>query len=139
MNSAESVPSEPMVLDASALVDMLIVGAAASAVKQRLAATTLHAPAHLDAEVLSALGRLCRAGSLNEADVSAALERVAALPVTRHLVSDVSAGAWERRGDLRLVDALYVELADQLHTRVIITDATLARATDLAELVSPES
>jgi predicted nucleic acid-binding protein len=44
-------------------------------------------------------------------------------------------GAWSRRGNIRLVDALYVELASQLGTVVITTDQRLARATTLAEAI----
>ncbi len=44
-------------------------------------------------------------------------------------------GAWNRRGNLRLVDALYVELAEQLDAPIITTDgrltATVPRAEDL--------
>jgi|SRR5699024_5933962 len=134
MNTAEA-PVEPVVMDASTLVELLIGGEATNAAKQRLSSTVLHAPAHLDAEVLSALGRLCRGGSLDPADVTAALDRVAALPVTRHPLTGLLSGAWHRRGDLRLVDALYVELAAQLHTRVITMDGKLARTSDLAEVL----
>src|SRR5450759_471081 len=53
------------VVDASALVDFLLGtdrGRAVGPVLGRFAA--LHAPAHIDAEVLSALGRLHRAGTI---------------------------------------------------------------------------
>ncbi|HMA47520.1 MAG TPA: hypothetical protein VKP11_10020 [Frankiaceae bacterium] len=42
----------------------------------------------------------------------------------------------ERRADLRLVDALYVELAARLHARLVTTDQRLARATPLAEVIT---
>ena len=41
-------------------------------------------------------------------------------------------GAWGRRDEHSLADALYVELAHQLDTLVITTDRRLARATPLA-------
>lgn len=131
--------TDPVVLDASTLVDILVDAASAAPAKARLAGTALHAPAHLDAEALSALGRLHRAGMLTVHEVSAALERVAALPASRHPVSELLGGAWARRDELRLVDALYVELASQLETRVITTDAKLARASDLAESVRTDT
>jgi predicted nucleic acid-binding protein len=37
-------------------------------------------------------------------------------------------GAWARRGDTRLTDALYIELATALNTVVVTTDLRLARA-----------
>ena len=41
-------------------------------------------------------------------------------------------GAWKRRDQVSLTDALYVELAAQLDTVVVTTDRRLARATPLA-------
>src|SRR5438552_13326087 len=102
---------ETVVVDASVLVDLLAGTEVAPAARARLARAVLHAPAHLDAEVLSALGRLQRAGELATGDVDASLAHLTALPVTRHDLPTLLAGAWARRGDLRLLDALYVELA----------------------------
>jgi predicted nucleic acid-binding protein len=130
---------ELVVVDASVLVDLLAGTEVASAARSRLAHAVLHAPAHLDAEVLSALGRLNRAGDLATADVEAALAHMAALPVTRHELPELVVGAWARRGDLRLLDALYVELAARLGVRVLTTDHRLARASPLAEAISGPS
>jgi predicted nucleic acid-binding protein len=127
---------ETVVVDASVLVDLLADTEVAPAAHARLARAVLHAPAHLDAEVLSALGRLQRAGELATGDVDAALAHLAALPVTRHDLPNLLAGAWARRGDLRLLDALYVELAALLGVRVLTTDHRLARATPLAEAIT---
>ncbi|WP_326567944.1 type II toxin-antitoxin system VapC family toxin [Amycolatopsis rhabdoformis] len=127
--------AEIAVLDASVLVDLLAGTSYADAAKSRLKGTVLHAPAHLDAEVLSALGRLQRAGELTTAEVETGLGALTTLPLTRHSVADLAAGAWARRADLRLTDALYVELAAQLKTTVLTTDRRLARASSLAEEV----
>lgn len=127
------LPGEIAVLDASALVDVLAGTCRGEQVKRRLRGTVLHAPAHLDAEVLSALGRLCRAGVLSAVTVDGALQALASLPLTRHPVVELAKGAWGRRGDLRLVDALYVELAASLNAKVLTTDRRLARASALAE------
>lgn len=123
-------------MDASVLVDLLAGTEFAEAARTRLSGTTLHAPAHLDAEVFSALGRLHRAGVLATEKVDVALDRLVAIPLTRHPVHELAAGAWRRRTDLRLVDALYVELAVELHTRVLTTDHRLARACPRAETLS---
>jgi len=103
----------------------------------RLARVVLHAPAHLDAEILSALGRLNRAGELTTSDVDAGLAHLATLPVTRHDLPRLVAGGWARRGDLQLLDALYVELAARLGVQVLTTDDRLARAYPLAEAITP--
>ena len=60
------------VLDASALVDLLVDGLG-GAVRRRVAGHVLRAPAHVDAEVLSALGRLHRAGDLEAGSVESTL------------------------------------------------------------------
>jgi predicted nucleic acid-binding protein len=128
--------AELAVLDASVLVDLLAGTDTAEAAKKCLADTVLHAPAHMDAEVLSALGRLQRAGELTTADVEAALSALTTIPVTRHAVGELAIGAWARRADLRLADALYVELAARLHAYVLTTDHRLARASSIARSVT---
>ena len=123
-------------MDASVLVDLLAGTEVAPAARARLSNVVLHAPAHLDAEVLSALGRLNRAGELGTSDVEAALVHLAALPLTRHDLPALLAGAWARRADLRLLDALYVELAERLGIRMLTTDLRLARACPVAEAIA---
>jgi predicted nucleic acid-binding protein len=85
----------------------------------------LYAPAHLDTEVLSALGRLHRAGDIKAQDVEGKLQGVAAAPIQRHVVSDLLVDSWARRHQLRLVDALYIQLAVSLGLRLITTDGRL--------------
>ncbi|MBA3310428.1 MAG: type II toxin-antitoxin system VapC family toxin [Nocardioidaceae bacterium] len=113
------------VADASALVDLLLGNELGGAVKRRIAGHALHAPAHLDAEVLSALGRLQRAGSIEHDDVETMLHELAAAPIQRHPVSGLLIGAWARRHQLRLADALYVELAMTRGLPLITTDRRL--------------
>ena len=127
--------AESAIVDASAMVDLLVGSPIASAVQNRLRGHELHVPAHFDAEVLSALGRLHRAGELTVRQVTSRLQRVAAAPLQRHLLAPVLAGAWKLRDNLMLVDALYVELANQLDAPVVTTDARLAAASSVAELL----
>ncbi len=127
---------EPVVLDSSALIDLLCDARSGPAVRERLVGRSVHAPAHLDAEVLSGLGRLHRAGVLAEDAVAAQLASVTTAPIERHPVPSLLEGAWSRRGRLRLADALYVELAAHLDVPLITTDARLGRATAIAEVIS---
>ncbi len=122
-----------LVLDASAMVDLLVGAESAAAIRLRLLGGQLHTPAHFDAEVLSALGRLNRAGHLSAAAVSSLLPRVANARIHRHHVSQLLGGAWDRRGDLSLADALYVELAERLDAPIISTDDRLVAAAPRAE------
>lgn len=126
--------AEAVVVDASAMIDLL-VGVSAPSVRRRLAGTVLHAPAHLDAEVLSALGRLHRAGHLAADEVAAHLDAVAQAPIERHPLPALLPVAWAGRETLRLADALYVALAGALGMRLVTTDARLAAAAPVADLV----
>lgn len=104
--------------------------------RARLRGCELHGPAHLDAEVLSALGRLRRAGELDADAVSGALTELAVAPIARHHLASLLAGAWSARERLRLVDALYVELSHTLGVPLVTVDARLARATATAQVIT---
>lgn len=125
---------EPCVVDASVLVDLGTRRRGWRSVAAALAGRPLHAPAHVDAEVLSALGRLERAGALDEPAADQALERFRSAPLERHLLDPLVSGAWRRRRGVRVSDAFYLELAEQLGTTVLTSDARLARASALATL-----
>jgi predicted nucleic acid-binding protein len=131
---------EALVIDASAVVEALLGTDLGVKVRTRMRGHQLHAPAHLDAEVLSALGRLHRAGELSQSSVSEALDALAAAPIRRHPLSTLLSGAWRRRENQRLVDALYTELAASLDSIALLTtDARLARADGGVELIAAES
>jgi predicted nucleic acid-binding protein len=125
-----------VVVDASAMVDLLVGSPLGDPVRQRLEGHQLHAPAHLDAEVLSALGRLHRGGKLSAIAVARRLRQVAAAPILRHDLAGLLEGAWNLRHNLRLVDALYVELAMRLDAPLVTTDSALAAASSAADLVT---
>ncbi|HSZ14229.1 MAG TPA: PIN domain-containing protein [Solirubrobacteraceae bacterium] len=130
-------PPEALVIDASALVEALLGTRLGVEVRTRMRGHVLHAPAHLDAEVLSALGRLHRAQEIQQSVVADALEQLAAAPITRHPLAALITGAWKRRANQRLVDALYTELAALLDvTALLTTDARLARSENRALLVT---
>lgn len=133
-------PAEALVLDASAAVEALLGTDLGVKVRERMRGHRLHAPAHLDAEVLSALGRLYRAGELPSSGVAKALGELATAPIRRHPLASLLSGAWERREDQRLVDALYTELAASLDSAPLLTtDARLARSEDRVELIADQS
>lgn len=125
-----------VIVDASATVEALLRSALGRAVRDRLDPYEYAAPAHHDAEVLSALGRLQRAGSISEHAVGNRIGELAEAPIARHPLPPLLRGAWRRRHNLRLADALYVELAHQLGLPLVTTDRRLAQAWRGAELVS---
>lgn len=127
--------AEPLVIDASAMVDYLVGSPLGPSIGARIGGSVLHVPAHFDAEVLSALGRLNRAGALTESAVEERVELTAAAPFHRHLLVPLLLGAWRLHHNIRLVDALYIELATQLEATIITTDEGLAAASSKAELI----
>jgi predicted nucleic acid-binding protein len=131
--------AEAVVVDASAMVDLLVGSGLAFSVAERLRGHELHVPAHFDAEVLSALGRFQRAGEMTVRQVTARLQRVAAAPMERHLLAPLLSDAWKLRHNVRLVDTLYVALADRLGAPIVTTDAGLAAASPAADLLSDDS
>ena len=121
-----------VVVDASVLVDVAIRSEGWSAIGAALRGRPLHAPAHVDVEVMSAVARLARAHALSSAQARRALDRFRAAPITRHALPELVPGAWSRAPSLRVADALYVELAVVLGHPLLTTDARLARACDVA-------
>lgn len=93
------------------------------------------APGVSHGEAFAALGRLCRAGRLGDADVAERLALLEDMPVRREPLPPLPAGAWARRAELRLVDALYAEPAARLRAPLITTDGCLGRAIRLAEVI----
>jgi predicted nucleic acid-binding protein len=132
--------TQVMVLDASAFVEVLLASALGDQVTTHLEGHQPVVPAHFDAEVLSALGRLSRGGWLTERQAAARVRRTVASPIRRAELGPLMAGAWRRRHNLRLVDGLYAELAHQLDGAPLITlDRGLASAVPSAQLVTASS
>ena len=136
MSWAIGLADDRVVLDASALVDLLLGGELGASVTDRLTGMALHAPCHLEAEVLSALGRLHRGGVLTAEVAERSLLQADRAPIEHHALGPLLAGAWRRREQLRLVDGLYVELAAQLGAPLVTTDARLGRAVPGVDVVT---
>lgn len=134
-NSKGSMP-ESLVVDASAMVDLLVGAETAAAIGERLRGNELSAPANFDAEVFSAIGRLHRARALTDHQARDRITDLSTAPITRHDLAPLLRGAWKLRLNLRLVDALYVALAAEIGAVIITTDNGLAAASRAAELIS---
>jgi predicted nucleic acid-binding protein len=118
----------PLVVDASAAVDLLLRNRNGEVLRPHLEGAELHTVAHLDAEVFSALARLHRGGTLSVEAVDARLRALSRidmlrLPITGALLKE----AWTLRNNITARDALYVALARRLRGRLLTTDARLAR------------
>ncbi len=124
--------ADGIVVDASIFVDLVVKGRSWEASRDALAGRRLHAPAHVDVEVVSALARLHRASVIPKAAARRALTSFGQAPVIRHDVADLVPDAWTRSAQLRVADAFYVALAASLDMSVLTLDARLARATSYA-------
>jgi predicted nucleic acid-binding protein len=88
----------------------------------------LYAPAHLDAEVVSALRGLARANPAIQRAAPAVLRHLAGLPVLRIPLAPLLDRMWALRDNVTAYDAAYVALAEQLAAPLITCDAKLAAA-----------
>lgn len=115
------------VVDAATVVDLICDFPAAQPYRAALmSATAVAAPAHLDAEVLSALGRLRRAGQLTrEAE---RVDALASLGAIRWPLQPLLAPAWALADRIAIRDALYVALGVSLDATLITSDGRLRRA-----------
>lgn len=99
------------------------------AVVARLASgDALFAPAHLDAEVVSALRRLSRTNPAVRAAVPAALGHLAQFPIRRTPLASLLHRMWELRDGLTAYDAAYVALAENLGGPMITCDRKMVGA-----------
>jgi len=115
------------VIDAATVVDLICDFPAAEPYRSALAgATAVAAPAHLDAEALSALGRLKRAGQLTRA--AERVEALAAFGARRWPLRPLLSSAWALADRVATRDALYVALAASLDATLITSDGRLRRA-----------
>jgi predicted nucleic acid-binding protein len=119
--------SDPVVLDAAALLDLLVADFG-FLVEPRVAGAELHVCAHVEAEVFSGIRRLERAGVLGPSACEEHLATLAAAPIERHPVSEVIERAWRRRHTPWLVDVLSFELAIALGAPLVTTDPRMAEA-----------
>ena len=120
--------ADVVVLDASAAVELLVGGPRAGRISRRLKGATLTAPAHVDAEVLSALGRLQRGGHLDSATVDELLDSLEQAPVVRVPIAAMLRRAYALRANVALRDALYVVVAADVRGDLVTVDEGLADA-----------
>ncbi len=118
-----------IVLDASAVVDLLAAAAPDTELAGRvLADDDLHAPHLVDVEVAQALRRLAAQGSLSADRATDALRDAALLPIVRYPHLALVERAWELRHTLGIYDGVYVALAEMLDVPLVTCDGRLARA-----------
>lgn len=123
-----------IVLDASALVDLLLHTATGELALARIGdpAVVLHTPHLADIEVTQVLRRYVRAGEIAEETAAAALVDLRDLDLQRHAHEPLLERVWQLRHNLTAYDAVYVALAEVLDGVLLTCDGALSRAPGLA-------
>jgi len=119
-----------IVVDASALIEVLLRTRAAKTVEDRLFSTghTLHAPHLIDVEVARVIRRYAASGAVNGERGRQALADLADMPLRRYPHDFLLPRIWELRNNLTAYDATYVALAEALEAPLLTRDRRLAGA-----------
>ena len=117
-----------IVVDASALVEMLLPTAAGEAVSARLfdSGDSLAAPHLIDVEAAQVLRRYAQAGEIDDPHGRESIADLADMPIRRYPHSILLPRVWELRRNLTAYDALYVALAEALDAPLVTRDRRLA-------------
>lgn len=92
---------------------------------------TLFTPAHLDAEVVSALRGMARGNPVLTLTVPDALRHLAGLALRRMPLAPLLDRMWELRENVTAYDAAYVALAERLDGPLLTCDARLSAASGI--------
>ena len=127
-----------IVLDASALVELILVTPTGQAIAGRIADPSegLHAPHLADIEVVQALRRYVREGEIDVDTAETALDDLRTLDLQRHAHEPLLERVWELRKNLTAYDAVYVALAEVLDGVVLTCDRRLAHAPGMTRRVA---
>jgi predicted nucleic acid-binding protein len=117
-----------VVVDASALIDLVLMLPRARAVAERIGNAVLHAPHLIDLEVAHAVRRRLRAREIAAERGEQAIMAVAGLPILRYSHRALILRVWQLRENLTAYDAAYVALAEVLAVPLLTRDARLARS-----------
>lgn len=118
-----------LVVDASALFEVVADTPTSEAIRVRLFADPDHAAPHLiDVEVFSVIRRFHHDGRLDATAATQSIDDLADWPGQRYEHRPLLGRAWELRHSVRGYDAMYVALAEALGATLLTCDARLASA-----------
>jgi predicted nucleic acid-binding protein len=118
-----------IVLDASVVVELLMNGILADAIRNELAKRdeSFLAPHLIDVEVMSALRRLVAGQHIDPHRSRQFLTGLAALPATRYPHTPLTGRIWELRHNFTAYDAAYIALAEATGSVLYTCDEKLRR------------
>lgn len=118
-----------IVVDASALVELLLNTPRAPEVRQALAAVGEgHAPELVEPETLGAVRRWLARGWISTEAGERAVRELGELALVRHRHGALRDRIWALRDRCSTYDACYVVLAEALDARLLTADMRLSRA-----------
>jgi predicted nucleic acid-binding protein len=121
----------PVVVDASALVELLLLTRRAAAVLQAVGNTEMVAPDVINPEVLSSLRRREREGELRAGRAAQAVDDLLDAPLRRLPTLPLMPAVWTLRANVTSDDACYVALARDLGCPLVTGELKLSRAPGL--------
>ena len=117
-----------IVVDASAIVDLLVERPVNAELYERLVDEDLHAPHLIDIEVLAALRRLERESTLSRDAAQTVATQHGELALQRYPHAPLVRRIWALRSAMSTYDAAYVALAEALAVPLVTSDARLGRS-----------
>ena len=119
-----------IVVDASALIELLLPSDAAGTVAARLfdSGDSLAAPHLIDVETAQVLRRYARTGEIDGQHGREAVADLADMPIRRYPHDILLPRVWDLRHNLTAYDAVYVALAEALDAPLVTRDRRLAGA-----------
>lgn len=117
-----------IVIDASALVDMIMSFRSAPIEARFARASVIHVPVTVDSEVLHALRKQAFAPTFRPECADVALSLLGGRALLRHPVQPLAPRMWSLRNNVTMYDAAYVALAESLGVPLLTRDARLSRS-----------
>lgn len=129
MTSKFAPPSR--IIDASAVVELLLASDRAEAVEQSIEDVDLAAPDSINPEILQTIRGLERSGEIGKDRAEEMLANFLTMSIVRVPTFGLMPDAWTLRHNLTAYDACYVALARHLDSALITGDHRIARAPNL--------
>jgi predicted nucleic acid-binding protein len=118
-----------IVVDASAITDLLLARGSADSIRAELVThTELHVPEHFHVEVISAVRRRMLRREMDELRAARALSALIELRTLTYPALELIEQIWSLRAALTPYDAAYLALARRLDIGLITVDRGLATA-----------